>query len=432
MHFWPPPILSLLSLLAAVGLFAALWRLVPALSASGLPSAVPAGLTLLALGPTGAGLLDFDPTTYELLVYHGLAVVFIAYTLLPDEGVRTTDTVITALAVPAITVLQGMVGLLLVLLVSAAGPAVHPGYGQALPMAFSQGPGQAIAMGTSWEALGMKDGGQIALTMAALGYVWCFAVGLPLLSVARRWMPAPAASTPPPTAPASTDGLAAQLGLVALIYLFAWFAADALHDLATHHQPKVAALVWGFHFLLALLAALLTRAGLGLLGARDLLDPTELRRIGGATVDVITAAAFAALQLTVVWEHAALIGLITTVGGLVTALACAALARWAYREDPVGHGLAMFGTLTGTLPTGLALLRAHDPSLRSPAAQGMVLGTAGAMVPGVPVLLLLVPMPIVGWPESFPAAVWQTLGLEAAYFAGLLVLGLLWLRRSAD
>jgi ESS family glutamate:Na+ symporter len=438
MHFWPPAALSLLTLLAMVGLTSALWRLVPALARTGLPASVVAGLGALALGPSGLHALPLDPQTYELLVYHGLAVVFIAFALTPSEGPRTRDTAITAVAIPALTVLQGMIGLLIVLGVSAVGPPLHPGYGQALPMGFSQGPGQAIAMGTSWEALGMTDGGQIALAMAALGYVWCFAAGLPLLAWARSrgWVEPLAAAPVSVHAPPGEDGTGvepfiAQAGLVGLIYLGAYAVTASLVGWVSAQDPRLASLIWGFHFLIALLLTLGVRGALGLAGLHHLLNPEELRRVGGSTVDLITAGAFAALQLSVAWEHASIILLITTVGGLVTAACCLALGRWAYAHDRTGHALALFGMMTGTLPTSLALLRAHDPSLRTPAAQDMVLGSAGAVVPGIPVLILLVPMPIVGWPASFPGAVWQTLGLEAIYLMVMVGAGVLLVRGGA-
>ncbi len=52
----------------------------------------------------------------------------------------------------------------------------------------------------------------------------------------------------------------------------------------------------------------------------------------------------------------------------------------------------------------------------------MIVGVALSIVPAAPLLLKLLPMPVFGWPESFPSAVWTTVALLIAYMGLLAVL----------
>ncbi|HPG44024.1 MAG TPA: hypothetical protein PLJ98_09485, partial [Acholeplasmataceae bacterium] len=48
----------------------------------------------------------------------------------------------------------------------------------------------------------------------------------------------------------------------------------------------------------------------------------------------------------------------------------------------------MYGTMTGTVSTGIALLREVDPYFETPAATDLVTGTTTAIIFGFPILLL--------------------------------------------
>ena len=113
----------------------------------------------------------------------------------------------------------------------------------------------------------------------------------------------------------------------------------------------------------------------------------------------------------------AAVGVVATVG------ICLWLARRIFPIHPLSHSLVLFGAMTGSLPTGLALLRLTDPELRGPAARNVIAGASLSVLFAAPVLLVLLPMPVSGWPESFPARVWQTVGGMTAY---IVVLGVFW------
>ena len=76
----------------------------------------------------------------------------------------------------------------------------------------------------------------------------------------------------------------------------------------------------------------------------------------------------------------------------------------------------MFGMLTGTISSGILLLREIDPNLDTPAANNLVVGSSFGIVLGAPVLIL------VGLAPKSDLLCWVTLGLAAAYMALLVLL----------
>lgn len=445
MSFWQGgAVLDLLLVLSALALAYAARRWLPGISRLSVPDAMWAGLGLMLLGPTGLGLLSFDPDTLETLVYHALAVVFLAIALRspgPRGGAGTRG---VAIAVPFLSALQAVIGIGLALLLGQ-----HPGVGALLAYAFEQGPGQALSIGAAWESsAGVEEGGQIGLIMAALGFGWCFLLGVPLVHLGRRlgWAGAHRATGPALQAPeqeaqhtdvaGGLEPLTVQLAALGALYLLTFAALQGLAWLLSFDE-HLAAMVWGFHFVVAMVVALLARKLLvEVAGQRDVLDDTLLTRVASSVVDLATAAALGAVRLDVAAANALPLLLITGVGAVLTALACVWAARRVFQDDPLGHALALYGTATGTLPTGLALLRAHDPELQGPAASNMVLGSAASIPFAAPIYLFLLPYAALGVPGARLSQALIGLALLVAvvllmllmwrYWAGMRLLRPLW------
>jgi ESS family glutamate:Na+ symporter len=76
---------------------------------------------------------------------------------------------------------------------------------------------------------------------------------------------------------------------------------------------------------------------------------------------------------------------------------------------------SMFGMLTGTISSGVLLLREIDPDLRTPASNNLVTGSSYGIIFGAPVLLL------VSFAPKSESSVWIAVGLVIAYLALLLL-----------
>ena len=76
--------------------------------------------------------------------------------------------------------------------------------------------------------------------------------------------------------------------------------------------------------------------------------------------------------------------------------------------------LAMFGMLTGTISSGVLLVREIDPEYKTPAANNMVTGSGTAIIFGAPLLVLI------GLAPKSLAMTLIVLGLVVVYLAFLL------------
>ena len=389
MQFWSSPLVPTLLALGMLFLVGhTLHRWIPA------PAALLGGVIGLVLGPGALGYLPMDIGALETGVYHALAVVFIAIGLQRPAGRAGAGARSMAFGISTIIALQTAIGLGLALLIGA-----HVGFGLLLPLAFEQGPGQAMSVGSAWEQAGLVDGGQIGLIMAAIGFGWAIVVGVPLVLAGRRWSWAAQRAWVPTQNASLAAGaerpMSVQLGLIAIIYAATWAACTGLSS-ALAAMPDIAAMVWGFHFLLGAILASLARWALDRVGLGGALDDAQLSRVSSTTVDGATIAALSAVQLAVLGAWWIPIVLISTVGGLSTLVACVWLARRGFSEAPFEHAVLWFGMSTGTLPVGLALLRTVDPELRSPAPTSAVLGSGLAILGAAPVVLGLHPLAISG------------------------------------
>ncbi|KIG18073.1 Sodium/glutamate symporter [Enhygromyxa salina] len=438
MDFWVGGyVQDLLIIISLIAVAAGLRRVIPPLQTLGMPDALIAGLIGVVCGPAVIGLLPFSAAHLEVIIYHALALVFIAVGLqAPPPGKRTGTARSIAFAIPAIATLQAIVGLGCVLIWNATqgGPELHTGFGVMLPLGFNQGPGPAMTFGAAWEdKAGMSDGAQIGLIMAALGYTWCCVVGVVLVAWGRRrgWdqtkgageTVAIAADAQQQRAPArrakhgGLEPLTAQLVAIALVYLATWVFLELVTPLLPEqHQPTV----WGFHFLIATGFALTLRPLAARLPGGSPLDNDLLARTSSTIVDVATCAALAAVSVTVLGQYLAPVLLISTVGGLATLLACVWMARRAFPSRPFEHAIVTYGSLTGTATTGLALLRMLDPQLEGPAARNYVLAVPLSALLALP-LLIVIQIPVGTFPADYPGTALSVLGMLFAY-AVILVL----------
>lgn len=429
---------DLLMIIALLAAAAGLRRAIGPVQRLGMPDALIAGGLGLLLGPSLLGLLPFSAERLELVIYHLLALVFIAVGLqAPAPGKRSGSARSIAFAIPAIAVLQGVIGLLCVLgWNSVAGrPELHGGFAMMLPLGFNQGPGPAMTLGSAWEQnAGMRDGAQLGLIMAAAGYAWCCIIGVGLVAWGRRrgWDVARGRdesageeqlvherSLPRRASLGGLEPLTAQLIAIAGTYLVTWVFLELISPLIPKEEHR--SIIWGFHFLFATGFALALRPLISRLPGGNPLDDDLLARISSTIVDVATCAALAAVSVTVLTEYLAPILLVSTIGGTATLLACVWMAPRAFPTRPFEHAIVTYGSLTGTATTGMALLRMLDPQLAGPAARNYVLAVPPSVVLGLP-LFVLMPIPVLGFPDNYPGKALLVLGILVGYALILVVL----------
>jgi ESS family glutamate:Na+ symporter len=149
-----------------------------------------------------------------------------------------------------------------------------------------------------------------------------------------------------------------------------------------------------------------------------------LERVSGGAFDYMITAAISAVSIFLLMDNLVSFLIITAAGGLLTILFIMKLARRVYKTDTLENALAMYGMLTGTISTGIALLREVDPHFRTQAAKNLVYGSGTGLIFGFPLMILL-NVPIMGYVNKQPILYLITLLAFVAYLVLLVFLMLI-------
>ena len=371
MEFWRDGlVIDLLAIAVLLGLTNFLRARLSWMRKLAVPDALVAGTFGVVLGPEILGVIPFDFARLEFLVYHGFAIVFVAVGLQspPTAQQRGGSARSFAVALSSIGVLQVLIGFALLIAIAAAvGLELHPAFGFMPLLGFHQGPGPALALGSAWEPLGLVSGAGLGLVFAAFGFASCVFLGVPLVWLGRRagWVTPRAElevaepelpSHTQPRAPAIFEPLRTQVIAIGCVYAavfgLLWTLTSALPA-----GSGLAATLWGFNFIAGALLAIGLRRSARRLRVELPLDDPMLSRIAVVAVDFTTAAALAAVRMSILDRWLAPIVLLAAVTAIASLVVSIWLARRAFPSAPFEHAVALFGATTGTVPTALALLR---------------------------------------------------------------------------
>lgn len=416
-----------------------------------IPTALLAGFIGLMLGPEVAGLLKFDINFYEKLVFHFMGLGFIALTLSEQSVKQKTDSVKSGLFIISTYCFQGLVGMVAVLaLVATIKPDLFVGLGLMLPLAYGQGPGFASSIGASWEeVLSFGYINQYGLTLATIGFLVGGVIGVVMLNYYVRKYNIPVARLSSLKGLQSKeltvtsvkeinffDNLTVQITWIALIYVATYLTIWGLVAVLTRLGQlgeTVASLIRGFNFLFGIILALAFKRGMHYLSDRGhralpLLDRYVMHNIASLSFNIMITASVMAISIQAIRGYWELLLGVAAVGAIATLLFVTWLGKRVFLNHSLHYRLAMFGMLTGTASTGMALLRGIDPNLDTDVAKNFVLGSAVAAPLGIPLMVLL-GLPVIGYAENNPAYYYVTFLAILAYT--LLMLGVLfWKRRQ--
>ncbi|MBW4839322.1 MAG: S-layer homology domain-containing protein, partial [Paenibacillaceae bacterium] len=397
----------------------------------------------LIVGPELLGWLRFDIDRLGQLVYHLMAIGFIALSLKEREVSNSPAVMKSGMLIVSTYLIQGLVGFgLFLLLTEFFYPGMFPGIGLLLPLGYGQGPGQAYSIGSRWEALGLEGGGNLGLTIAGFGFIWAVIPGIILMNFlirhpkykqhtfdSRKQRTEVTEKSEEGEIPLSDaiDKLTYQIALIGFIYLVTYLTIRGLEAVLTPlgtYGETLAQLLIGFHFLIGSLFAMLFRWILNRwkqAGFQLEHSPNNylLQRISGFSFDYMIAASIAAISIYSLKQYLTPVLILTTAGGLITVWFMMWLVPRVLPEDKLPNILGFYGMLTGTISTGLALVKAVDPKFQSNTTDNLVMGSATAIMFGFPLLLIL-NIPIVGYLQQQPVMYIYTFAALFLYFAILL------------
>ena len=409
------PIIQLGMIAVALLAAYALYRLVPASRKSMVPAAVIAGVLVLILKLVG--LVKIDISFMEILTYHGIAIGFIALTLRVPEGAGDKGN-LTGLKSGAVIVstymVQAIVGLgITILLALTVLPDLFEACGILLPLGFGQGPGQANNIGSTFESLGFAGGRSFGLSIAAAGYLCACIVGVIYVNLlVRRGKveakdPAFVSGSLSVTdfqhdneipVSESIDRLSVQVVLVIAVYLVTFLTTLGITSGLSAVAPGLAntlnPLLWGFNFIIGAGFAILLRLVLKGLRAKKLMvqqyqNNYLLSRISGFAFDIMIVSALCSIEpadLSGLWVPFILL---VVAGAVVTLVHLKIVCKKVYPDYYYEGLVSMYGMMTGTISSGVLLLREIDPYMKTPAANNLVLGSTFGIVLGAPIMVLV-------------------------------------------
>jgi ESS family glutamate:Na+ symporter len=409
-----------------------------------IPSCLIGGLIAMVI--RNAGFVNLPVDTLELIVYHLFNISFISVGLTPGSKARSKESGKEQLAGPlgmgllqgVIFPIQAIIGGLFTLLFINIGLDLFPTFGFLTPLGFIEGPGQALSFGQTWESAPhlFANATVVGLTFAAIGFFFAFFVGVPLVNWAIRKGLSDQTPKKLPTDfvrgiisknqekanagfetthPANVDVVSFHFALVGVAYIATYGLVSVLTSIL---PTDIAKMFWGFFFFFGLLIAILIRLVIKKLDLDYLVDRDIQKRITGWSVDFLIVATITAIELAIVWTYILPISLISLTTGITTVLVVFYLGKRMWQRYAIERIAGIYGTVTGTVPSGLLLIRILDPEYRTPAAIDLGLTSIFA-APFILSGLLLVNAPVLwGW------SVEQTV----LVFVGMLGISLLLIR----
>ena len=437
--------IAFLSLL--LGVAAILKRVLKPMSKLLIPNSVIAGFLGLLFGPSVLKLIPFSFDRLGNLVYHLMAIGFIAIALKKRTSKSTKSSVNTGFFIGLSYGLQGIIGFSIgMILMTFFFKDLFPPFGLLLPLGFAQGPGQAYSIGSQWEALGFKNGAAVGLTISTLGFLWAAFGGIVLLNtmVYRKKQIGIKIEKPEVRKHveenvrdyefADIDGFTIQVICIGVVYLITyyflrWFTGF-IGQFGSFGET-FAQVLWGFHFVVGVIFAFLFRNIYDRVRKSEkyeieYLNNFLLQRIAGGVFDFMVAASIAAISMDVIKEYLLPVIILTTIGGFAIAGYTIWISKRIYKDAAMEHIVAFFGMHTGTISTGMALLREIDPKFESGTAEDLVIGSGIALFTGLP-LMLIINVPIIGYKTSQPIYYLYTFLALAAY---ILILYIFWFRKA--
>jgi len=427
-NFWDYSVWGFFNIIATllISLLAAhmLKRSIPLLQASLVPASVLGGgilIVIAAVYKTVTGNIMFETDFYgengtatlEIITYHCLALGFIGATFKSSNGKLTKQRSIeifnTGVTTVATYLLQAILGFGITIIAAMVMEDFFAAAGVLLPFGFGQGTGQALNYGGIYEyEFGFEGGKVFGLTIAALGFLSASIGGVIHLNILKRRgvikpqelkegaiLSEEIQGDNEVPMQESMDKLTIQLALIVGAYMIAYF----LMSLLGCALPGMKSVIFGFNFLLGVLAATLTKTVINVLHKKNIIhrqyvNDFLMTRLSNFFYDIMVVAGIAAIRLSALEQYWGIILILGVTGLVFTYAYNRIVAKTLFPEYTEEQFLAMYGMLTGTASTGVILLREIDGEFKTPAADNMVYQNFPAIVFGFPLMLLATLAPV--------------------------------------
>ena len=383
-----------------------------------LPTALLAGvLGLIIVGILNviqSGLAIIDVDIMKTIVYHCLALGFIALTLKKKTSEGKKKVWSTGMIITSTYALQGFIGVLMVLLFFSD---KFVGSGILLGLGFGQGPGLATSFGSMWSDLLEGHGVALGASYAFLGFVFGGTIGVLLINMLSRKKNIEKTKRYYDTSIEKNiieidtvkeisvlDGITVQFVIISIIYFFVWLTLYIFNQLLYVGDGSIGDTVYGllkgFNFIIGILYALLYKQIIKFIEKKgkniDFIgNDYVLANLSSLFFNLMITGAVLTITFSFFKEYGILLLVISLVGGLATLLYVRVMTKRVFSKYTDEYFVALFGMLTGTASTGMALLKGLDKNLETPVAEEMVLGSGTAITMALPLFIILM-LPQIG------------------------------------
>ena len=277
-------------------------------------------------------------------------------------------------------------------------------YGMLIQFAFCQGPGQSAAYGMIFEQYGWEHAAMVAIAFSAIGFVVAFLVGIPAAKagikrgLAKNCLKMdnavlkgyfnreeqPETGIKDTTCNSNIETLTFHFAIIGLCYILATGIASVLSHLPGFFGASMSSMM----FMNGMYAAYIVKWIIKKLKLDFLMENVLQNKITGWTADYLVVCAFMSVSIKMIRAWLMPILVVAVSMTIVTAGVCFYFGQRFGGSNDFERMVGMYGMCTGTVPSGIALVRIVDPEFRT--STGIELGACNlVMLASTPVYLLI-------------------------------------------
>jgi ESS family glutamate:Na+ symporter len=161
-----------------------------------------------------------------------------------------------------------------------------------------------------------------------------------------------------------------------------------------------------------------------------MLDDDTLTRVSGFSVDFMVAGALAAISLVFIGKFWFPILLMSTICGLMVTITVPWVSSRMFHDFKFERMLMLYGVSTGTLSTGLALLRVMDPEFRTKVSSDYMLSAGLTFIIVIP-FILSINLPAKAYMTGDMSYFWLMMAIAAGYLAYMVIAYVIMARKKS-
>ena len=262
---------------------------------------------------------------------------------------------------------------------------MDPIYGSLIQFAFCQGPGQSASFGMLFEQYGWENATMVAMLFASVGFLVAFFVGIPMAKLGIKKGVAKHCGSldeitmrgyllpdeqkneymiKDTTVNSNIETLGFHFAVTGVCYILAVLIAKLFSYLPSFLGSSMS----GMMFMNGMYAAYIVKFLMKKLKIDYLLENTLQSKITGWTSDYLVVFAFMAVSIRVVGKWLLPILAVCLIITAVTFVVSFFFGQRFGGSNDFERSLGLYGTCTGTVPSGISLVRIVDPNFHTSTA----------------------------------------------------------------